>query len=216
MKSRFKRNNLPVKSNKPVSNNNGKNGNGNGNGNGKLTFKQSRFVDEYLIDFNATQSAIRAGYSPRSAEIAGFQNIRKYKIIEAIQKRRNELKISSGITPEWVLDNYKKLVDYDLDEIYDDEGILKPLSEISKNAKYGINGFKNMKNVTTKKTAKGTESFSETIVQDLKFSDKKPALDSISRCLGMFAKDNEQKNRPGGSSVAIVGQTIQVNLVEAD
>ena len=43
----------------------------------KLTEKQKRFVEEYLIDLNATQAAIRAGYSPKTANEQGTQNLAK-------------------------------------------------------------------------------------------------------------------------------------------
>lgn len=44
---------------------------------GKLTEKQQRFVDEYLIDLNATQAAIRAGYSVKTADAIGCENLTK-------------------------------------------------------------------------------------------------------------------------------------------
>ena len=43
----------------------------------KLTPKQQQFVREYLIDFNATQAAIRAGYSPKTAQVIGAENLKK-------------------------------------------------------------------------------------------------------------------------------------------
>ncbi len=54
----------------------------------KLSPKQHKFVSEYLIDLNATQAAIRTGYSPRTAAIIGFKNLRKPKISEALQSRQ--------------------------------------------------------------------------------------------------------------------------------
>ena len=51
----------------------------------KLTPKQQRFVDEYLIDLNATQAAIRAGYSPKTAQQMGAENLSKPVIAEAIE-----------------------------------------------------------------------------------------------------------------------------------
>lgn len=45
---------------------------------GKLTEKQQRFVDEYLIDLNATQAAIRAGYSVKTADAIGCENLTKH------------------------------------------------------------------------------------------------------------------------------------------
>tara|TARA_R110000824_G_scaffold155602_1_gene328390 strand:+ start:1452 stop:1826 length:375 start_codon:yes stop_codon:yes gene_type:complete len=50
----------------------------------KLTDKQERFVSEYLIDLNATQAAIRAGYSENCASETGYENLRKPQIADAI------------------------------------------------------------------------------------------------------------------------------------
>jgi phage terminase small subunit len=52
-----------------------------------LTNKQKAFIDEYLVDFNATQAAIRAGYSEKSAYSIGWENLRKPEIIEAIREK---------------------------------------------------------------------------------------------------------------------------------
>lgn len=56
----------------------------------KLTAKQQRFVDEYLVDLNATQAAIRAGYSKKTANRIGPENLSKPVIQEAIEKRLAE------------------------------------------------------------------------------------------------------------------------------
>lgn len=55
----------------------------------KLTAKQQRFVDEYLIDCNATQAAIRAGYSEKTADRIGHENLNKLEIAKAIEKQMN-------------------------------------------------------------------------------------------------------------------------------
>lgn len=56
----------------------------------KLTAKQQRFCDEYLIDLNATQAAIRAGYSRKTANRIGTENLSKPVIKEYIAKRMDE------------------------------------------------------------------------------------------------------------------------------
>lgn len=56
----------------------------------KLTAKQKRFCDEYLIDLNATQAAIRAGYSEKTAKQIGQQNLTKVDIKKYIEKRMAE------------------------------------------------------------------------------------------------------------------------------
>lgn len=56
----------------------------------KMTVKQQRFCDEYLIDLNATQAAIRAGYSKKTASVIATENLRKPIIAEYIKKRLDE------------------------------------------------------------------------------------------------------------------------------
>lgn len=54
---------------------------------GTLTDKQKRFIDEYLVDLNATQAAIRAGYSPKTARAVGSENLTKPDIVDEIKAR---------------------------------------------------------------------------------------------------------------------------------
>ena len=56
----------------------------------KMTAKQKRFCDEYLIDLNATQAAIRAGYSKKSAYAIGEQNLKKLELQNYIEERLKE------------------------------------------------------------------------------------------------------------------------------
>ena len=70
---------------------------------GELTNKQRAFAEEYLIDLNATQAAIRAGYSKNSASVIGFENLRKPKIAAAIAEAREEQAKRTEITVDSVL-----------------------------------------------------------------------------------------------------------------
>jgi phage terminase small subunit len=56
----------------------------------KLTAKQQRFCDEYLIDLNATQAAIRAGYSEKTAKVIASETLTKPNVKAYIEKRMNE------------------------------------------------------------------------------------------------------------------------------
>jgi len=77
----------------------------------KLTAKQEMFCREYLIDLNATQAAVRAGYSVKTATETGYENLRKPHLAEYIQKAMTERGESTGITAEYVLNGIKKLTD---------------------------------------------------------------------------------------------------------
>jgi phage terminase small subunit len=61
----------------------------------KLTDKQEAFCEYYLIDRNATQAAIRAGYSEKTAASIGSENLTKPNILEYLQKRKDELKMDA-------------------------------------------------------------------------------------------------------------------------
>ena len=76
----------------------------------KLTEKQKRFIDEYLIDLNATAAAIRAGYSEKTANEIGSQNLVKLSIQKALAERLKERQQRTEITQDFVLTNLKEIV----------------------------------------------------------------------------------------------------------
>ena len=67
------------------------------------TEKQRRFVDEYLVDLNATQAAIRAGYSERSASAIGCENLSKPELADAISMAQAERSSRTKVTADDVL-----------------------------------------------------------------------------------------------------------------
>lgn len=69
----------------------------------KLTDKQRRFCEEYMVDLNATQAAIRAGYSENTANEQGSQNLAKLSIQEYIAKLRQPIAEKLKITREGVI-----------------------------------------------------------------------------------------------------------------
>jgi phage terminase small subunit len=70
---------------------------------GPLTARQRRFVEEYLVDLNATQAAIRAGYTPHSAKSQGYENLRKPAIVDAISAVMATRSEATSISRSWVL-----------------------------------------------------------------------------------------------------------------
>lgn len=76
-----------------------------------MTPKQQRFVEEYLIDLNATQAAIRAGYSKKTAKQIGTENLSKPVIAEAIAEAQAERSERTGITQDWTLTTIHETVE---------------------------------------------------------------------------------------------------------
>lgn len=75
----------------------------------KLTPKQKAFVQEYLVDLNATQAAIRAGYSQKTAEQMGYKLVQKSSVQEAIQEAMRNREIRTEITQDKVLKELAKI-----------------------------------------------------------------------------------------------------------
>ncbi|MCK6157372.1 terminase small subunit [Moraxella osloensis] len=69
----------------------------------KLTPKQQRFVDEYLIDLNATQAAIRSGYSEKTAQEQGYQLLQKTSVLNAIELAKTERQKRTMVTQDDVI-----------------------------------------------------------------------------------------------------------------
>ena len=69
----------------------------------KLTPKQKRFVDEYLVDLNATEAALRAGYSKRTAYSIGNENLKKPEVQKEIQERMKDRQERTEIAQDKVL-----------------------------------------------------------------------------------------------------------------
>jgi len=76
-----------------------------------MTDKQRRFVEEYLVDLNATQAAIRAGYSARSARVDGPRMLSNAVIAAAISARTAAISHRLELTKEWVLARLKENVE---------------------------------------------------------------------------------------------------------
>jgi phage terminase small subunit len=77
----------------------------------KLSAKQEFFCKEYLVDLNATQAAVRAGYSVKTARVIGGENLLKPAIALFIQQAMAERSESTGITACYVLEGIKSLTD---------------------------------------------------------------------------------------------------------
>ncbi len=79
--------------------------------------RQKRFVVEYVIDFNGTQAAIRAGYAQNSASESAFNNLNNSMVQEAVAERVAEIARAKALTVEWVLDQWRQIASADPNEL---------------------------------------------------------------------------------------------------
>ena len=83
----------------------------------KLTEKQKRFVNEYLVDLNATQAAIRAGYSEKSASRQAVELLNKTHVAKAVQKAMSKREERTQVTQDMVVNQLAKFAFSDIRDL---------------------------------------------------------------------------------------------------
>lgn len=159
----------------------------------KLTAKQRRFCNEYLIDLNATQAAIRSGYSKKTAQAIGWENLSKPLIQEFLQERllarEKRLEITQdSVAQELAKIGFANMADY-MKPGSDGDPILD-FSLLSRDQAAALSEV-------TVDTLKGADS--EKTIQRVKFklADKRAALVDLGRHLGMFPTKVEHSGPDG-------------------
>lgn len=142
----------------------------------KLTDKQQRFVDEYLIDLNATQAAIRAGYSVRTANEQGAQNLAKLSIQDAISKKMAARSRRTGVNAERVVLELAKVAFAKMTDIVDSNGRIK--EDASPDDLACIESIKYKKS--------GNE-YGGSVEREVKIASKLKALELLGKHLGMWS-----------------------------
>lgn len=87
-----------------------------------LKDKQEAFCREYLIDLNATQAAIRAGYSEKTARAIGSENLIKPDIQARLQELMSERNKRTDVDADWVLLKAKESFEFNAQQVFDNEG----------------------------------------------------------------------------------------------
>lgn len=91
----------------------------------KLNEKQQRFVDEYLIDLNATQAAIRTGYSAKTADVQGSRLLANVKVQQAISVAMAERSKRTGVNQDRVVLELAKMAFVKMTDVVDSNGRIK-------------------------------------------------------------------------------------------
>lgn len=142
----------------------------------KLTEKQQRFVDEYLIDLNATQAAIRAGYSVRTANEQGARLLANVSIQNNISKRMAERSRRTGVNQDRVVIELAKIAFINAADVIDpDDATIKEGATTDDTA--AIQSVK-VKVIPTKE--------GEGVEREIRLNDKLKALELLGRHLGMW------------------------------
>ena len=139
----------------------------------KLTEKQQRFVEEYLIDLNATQAAIRAGYSAKTADQQGSRMLANVKVQQAISVAMAERSKRTGINQDRVVLELARIAFVKMTDLVDSHGRIKD----------------NATDLACIESVKYKQSESETgssVEREVKISPKLKALELLGKHLGMW------------------------------
>ena len=138
-----------------------------------MTQKQKRFIEEYLIDLNATQAAIRAGYSPDTAQQTGSENLSKPVIRAQIDRAMAERSKRTGVNAERVIQELAKIAFVNAAEVIDPQTATVKEDALPEDTA-AIQSVK-------------VKTFGEDgLEREVKMADKLKALELLGKHLGMF------------------------------
>ena len=166
-----------------------------------LTAKVQRFVTEYLIDLNATQAAIRAGYSAKTAAAQASRLLTNVKVAEAIQAAMKAREQRTGITQDRVLQELARIAFFDPRKLLRDDGSPRPIQELDDDTAAALAGL----DVLEEYEGSGEDRVFVGYTKKYKITDKNTALTNAMRHLGML-KDKVEHS--GALQVTSIKRTI--------
>lgn len=151
-----------------------------------LNEKQKRFCEEYLIDLNATQAAIRAGYSVKTANEQGSQLLAKLSVQEEISAKMAERSKRTGVNQDRIVQELARLAFCNLTDVVDRDGKIRDSA-----TEDDLACIESMK---VKKTSIGSgENISDIEEREVKIYSKIKALELLGKHLGMW-RDKQDIN----------------------
>lgn len=145
-----------------------------------LTDKQDKFVTEYLLDHNATQAAIRAGYSERTARQAGAQNLSKPVVRDEIRKAIERTSRVASASVVETIQLLNRLVRASIADAFDEDGV--PLAVEDMPEEFSEFLIKSIK----MRVGKHPNGQAEVTIYGIQFVDRTPLLQLLGRHLGCW------------------------------
>lgn len=170
-----------------------------------LTKKQERFVEEYLVDLNATQAAIRAGYSPKTAEQMGYQLLQKTSVQKKLEQAMDQRSKRVEITQDRVLREYARLAFFDPRKLFDDEGNPRHVTELDDDTAAALVGLDVVKEVDP-------DTGDVTYTKKYKLVNKLGALDSLGKHLGLFDGKGGKGEKPENNLLDAIAESAQEDI----
>ena len=158
----------------------------------QLTPKQELFCREYLKDLNATQAAIRAGYSEKTARATGSENLSKPDIADRIAELKAERNEEVGIDAAYVLRRLTEIDQMDVLDILLANGELKPIKDWPKVWRTTLSGMDVVEMASADSAA---------LLKKIKWPDKVKNLELLGRHVSVQAFKDNVKNEVTGAEI---------------
>lgn len=173
-----------------------------------LNAKQERFCEEYLIDLNGTKAAIRAGYSEKTAYSQAHDLLIKPEVQKYISELKQLRSERTGITADRVIEEFGKIAFSDIRKLYKEDGFLKRPHEMGDEALF-VSGIETDELFSFIPGSDQKEKVGET--KKVKMCDKIRALENLGKHLGIYEKDNDQRNTDKTSAEQLVKIAEKIN-----
>lgn len=145
-----------------------------------LTKKQRLFVDEYLLDLNATQAAIRAGYSTRRAAEIGYQLLQRPEVAQAIQAAMAERSKRTEVEADYVIRRLREIDEMDVLDILEDDGSFRSIRDWPRAWRQFLSGIE----IAELFEGRGDDRRIAGVLRKVKWPDKLRNLELLSRHVG--------------------------------
>lgn len=166
-----------------------------------LTDKQRRFVDEYLVDLNATQAAIRAGYSAKTAYSQAERLLRNVDVARAVEDAKAARAARVEVSADYVLRRLVEIDQMDVLDIMTDDMSLKPVSEWPLIWRQYLSGF----DLADMFEGRGEDREMVGILKKIKWPDKVKNLELLGRHVSVRAfREQVEHSGPGGGPIQSV------------
>jgi phage terminase small subunit len=168
----------------------------------KLNAKQRAFVREYQKDFNATRAARTVGYSPKTADVQGYQLLQNPLVMEAIQKAEETALKEAGATTIKVLTGLANLANSDIRKLYREDGTLKDPSEWDDDIAMAVAGVETIEQFY----GQGKERELVGYIKKVRLWDKNRALENLAKHFKLLTEKVEFPDKEGNpQSIGLLG-----------
>lgn len=171
-----------------------------------ITEQHHKFVREYLICLNATQAAINAGYTARSAHAQGYRLLKKAEIQRLISEAQQRTADRLELSRDDVIRQYQRIGFSDPRKLFNRDGTIKSITELDDDTAAAVQGYE-----IEYRQLDGPDAPPVPVLK-IKWADRRAALDSIMKAQGWNAAEKFEHGGKNGGPIETVTRIVKVPI----